>query len=128
MSILTKDQILASDDLPRELVSVPEWGGEVYVRGMNGRDRGNWETSLLDSNGEPKRDMRGVRESLCVKCLCDEQGQQLFSEEDVVAMQGKSSVALERVFLVAQRLSGITGGDVDRLSKNSEGGPNAAGG
>ena len=29
MNILTKDAILAADDLPREIVPVPEWGGDV---------------------------------------------------------------------------------------------------
>jgi len=32
MNILSKDAILAADDLPRETVNVPEWGGEVLVR------------------------------------------------------------------------------------------------
>lgn len=29
--MLTREQILQSDDLPRETVQVPEWGGEVQV-------------------------------------------------------------------------------------------------
>ena len=32
---LTKAQILSADDLPREEVSVPEWGGSVLVSTMN---------------------------------------------------------------------------------------------
>ena len=39
MNILSKDAILAADDLPRETVHVPEWGGDVYVRTMSGTDR-----------------------------------------------------------------------------------------
>ena len=34
--MLTKEAILAADDLPREKVDVPEWGGEVYVRALTG--------------------------------------------------------------------------------------------
>ncbi len=34
MNILSKEAILSADDLPREIVSVPEWGGQVYVRTM----------------------------------------------------------------------------------------------
>ena len=31
MAILTRDQILQAQDIQREVVSVPEWGGEVLV-------------------------------------------------------------------------------------------------
>ena len=47
MNILSKDAILAADDLPRETVHVPEWGGDVYVRTMSGTDRDAFETSLI---------------------------------------------------------------------------------
>ena len=34
--ILDKKSILLADDVVKELVSVPEWGGDVWVRGMTG--------------------------------------------------------------------------------------------
>ncbi len=40
-----------ADDLPRETVSVPEWGGEVLVRTMSGTDRDAFEASLLEKDG-----------------------------------------------------------------------------
>ena len=46
MNILSKEAILAADDLPREKVNVPEWGGEVLVRTMSGTDRDAFEASL----------------------------------------------------------------------------------
>jgi hypothetical protein len=41
----------------------------------------------------------------------------------VEALGKKSAAALNRVFEVAQRLSGITDDDVEELAKNSVGGP-----
>ncbi len=45
--MLTREQILQSDDLPRETVQVPEWGGEVQVRTMTGTDRDAFVASLI---------------------------------------------------------------------------------
>ena len=48
--MLTKDQILKSDDLPSEEVSVPEWGGSVMVRSMTGYERDQFEQSVYHEN------------------------------------------------------------------------------
>ena len=37
--MLTREQILAADDLPRERCPVPEWHGELWVRTMTAADR-----------------------------------------------------------------------------------------
>ena len=39
-----RDQILNSNDIPRELVKVKEWNIEIEVRGMTGAER----TRILD--------------------------------------------------------------------------------
>ena len=49
--MLTREQILQSDDLPCETVPVPEWGGEVQVRTMTGTDRDAFEASLIGKEG-----------------------------------------------------------------------------
>ena len=36
---LTRDDILAADDMAYQNVSVPEWGGSVRVRTLCGADR-----------------------------------------------------------------------------------------
>ena len=38
MALLSKEQILKSDDLKSEIVAVPEWGGDVKVRVMTGTE------------------------------------------------------------------------------------------
>ena len=64
MNILTKEAILAADDLPRETVLVPEWGGDVYVRTMSGTDRDAFESSLIARDGAKEGRMENVRARL----------------------------------------------------------------
>jgi hypothetical protein len=45
---LTKDEILGADDLKRETVDIPEWGGEVLLRELRGRERDAFEEGSLD--------------------------------------------------------------------------------
>ncbi len=109
MAKLNKAAILAADDLPRESVTVPEWGGEVLVRTMTGTERDAFESSLLEKD---KR-MENMRARLVSLTLCDETGERMFSDDEVTALGKKSAIALDRVFAVAQRLNGIGAGAVD---------------
>ena len=113
MNILSKDAILAADDLPRETVIIPEWGGEVLVRTMSGTDRDAFEASLLEKDGR----MENVRARLVALTLCDLQGDRLFNDSEIAALGRKSARALDRVFSVAQRLNGIGVDQVDAAKK-----------
>lgn len=117
--VLSKEQILQADDLPRELVSVPEWGGEVYVRTMTGAERDAYEKSILDQRGpDGNKNMENIRAKLCAKTIVSESGELLFSNSDIVALGNKSGAALDRVFDVAIRLNGLSSKDVKDLAKN----------
>ncbi len=112
--MLTREQILQCDDLPRETVQVPEWGGEVLVRTMTGTDRDTFEASLIGKEGR----LENVRARLVSLALCDVEGHRLLSDADVSVLGGKSAKALDRVFAVAQRLNGI-GSDQVEAAKNA---------
>ena len=112
--MLSRDQILASDDLPKELVPVPEWGGSVYVRTMTGTERDGVEAASIGNDWR-----RGFRARLAVATVCDEQGNALFTAADIEALGRKSSAALDRIFEVACRLNKLGAADVNELEKNS---------
>ncbi|MCS6297166.1 MAG: hypothetical protein H8K09_13100 [Nitrospira sp.] len=120
MGLLNRQQILDSDDRRTERVAVPEWGGEVLIRGLSGTDRDEFEASLQVKNGK-KRDvnLRNVRAKLVVLCLVDETGKPLFSIEDIQRLGNKSAAALGRCFDRAKQLSGLGDEDIDELAKNS---------
>ena len=120
MAILTREMILQADDLRRELVSIPEWGGEVYVRSLTGAERDQFEAGMMKIvvGGTPVVKLELARARLASLTMCDESGQRLFTEADVVALSGKCAAPLERVFEAAGQLSGLSKADVEELAKN----------
>jgi len=114
--MLTKDQILNSDDLVKELVTVPEWGGDVYVRTLTGTERDLFESKIMGKNGGVN--MQDLRARLCSLTITGEDGERLFEESDIKALGKKSAKALSRVFNVAQELNKISDDDVEELTKN----------
>jgi len=123
---LTANDILSVDDIKRELVSVPEWGGDVWVRGMTGEERDKFEASVLQirSSGQTVN-MRNLRAKIASMTICDEDGVLLFDGK-ADGLAKKSAAALQRVFVVAQRLSRIGDSAIheatDGLKKNPTGG------
>ena len=112
MSALKRDDILNVHDIKVELVPVPEWGGEVYVKGMSGIERDAFEASIVETRGKNTRvNMANVRAKLAAQTLCDEE------------LGKKSASALQRVFEVAQKLSGIGDDDVKELTEGLQENP-----
>lgn len=123
MRLLSRDEILGADDLKREAVEVPEWGGSVYVRALTGTERDSFEESIMDikqtgKSVSAKVILAAMRAKLCARCIVGENGERLFSDEDVEALGEKSAAALDRVFTVAQKLNAIGEGDIEELKGN----------
>jgi len=116
MKTLNRDDILGASDIRKEKVKA--WGGEVWVRGMTGAERDRFESSVIQFKGSSQNlNLSNIRAKLCALTICDESGTRLFNEADVQALGEKSAVELSKVFIVAQRLSGITDADVKELSE-----------
>ena len=117
MSGLTKEQIFGADDIQRVKLNVPEWGGDIWVQGMNGAQRDRFEASIVQQKTEAKGfNLANIRARLCALTICDEQGVLMFSEKDIDALSRKSAVVLTKIFLVAQQLSGIGDAGVKELA------------
>lgn len=118
-SILDRDAILARKKLKAELVEVPEWGGSVYVRELTASERDHWEGALVRLEGKTTElTFENARATLAAATIVDAEGNRLFSEADIEELGRLSGKALDRVYGVATRLSGITESDVEELSKN----------
>ena len=116
---LTREQILQADDLKTESVEVVEWGGMVLMRGLTGTERDALEGSMIEIRGKSRQlKLENIRAKLVAMTIVDEAGKRLFSDEDVRELGHKSASALQRVFEVAQRLSGLRAEDVEELVKN----------
>jgi len=119
--MLSREDILNVTDIEIEEVEVPEWGGTVFVKGLTGTERDAYESSMIENRGKNRAmNLENLRAKLAVMTICDQEGKRLFTERDVKKLGEKSASALQRVFKVAQRLSGLTEEDVDELSKNSQ--------
>jgi hypothetical protein len=130
---LSRDAILAAASLKTEEVSVPEWADPgsgadvVLVRELRGRERDEWEASLAvqrgrDGAGRPQMvpDVANMRAKLAARAIVGEDGEPLFTQQDVAALGELSAAALNRVFDVASRLSGLDPDAVEKAGKASD--------
>lgn len=119
VKFLSRDDILQVKDIKTEVVQVPEWGGAVKVKGLNGTQRNEYEQSLIDMNGKNvKMNMKNAVAKLVALTVVGEDGKRLFEQADVEALGQKSGAALNRIYEVAMRLSGLSDADMDELTKN----------
>jgi len=132
MTLLSRDQILAVQDLKHEDVDVPEWGGTVRVQELTADQRDAVEASMTEitmTDGgfaakiTPDKVIATFRARLAAYSIVDEAGKRLFTDADMVALGAKSSAALQRVYNVAIRLSAFSKSDVEELVGKSEAAP-----
>jgi hypothetical protein len=127
---LGRDAILKAAALRTEEVHVPEWidaatGSDlVLVREMRGRERDEWEASLaVQRGGQMVPDTANMRAKLAARCIIGEDGEPLFTQQDVAALGELSAAALQRVYEVGARLSGLNQDAMEELGKSSEAAP-----
>lgn len=126
---LTAKQILEADDLIRERVEVPEWGGYVIVRTMTGGEKDRFQMATLTQHkGEIQTDLKKMKHFRCravALTVIDDKGERLFTEHQVEKLAKKSAKALDRVYEVAAQLNGLAEGAAKEIEKNSEPSPDA---
>ena len=118
--MLDKDAILGQTaDLGLQEVSVPEWGGTVCVRGLRGVERDAFEASMWEGDGKAKKqNLANLRARLLVRCLCNADGARLFADDDAAELGLRSGKAIDRLYDVACRLSGIGAAEIETAVKN----------
>jgi hypothetical protein len=128
MALLSREAIVAVDDLKIERVTVPEWGGEVLIRTMNGLERSQFDSDIIvERNGERDVDKQRFFSELLSRTLVGEEGSRLFaSPEEVRQLMGKSGEVLTRLGQVALRINGLSRESQEEITKNSEPAPNGA--
>lgn len=114
---LDRKSILAADDVRKEKIAVPEWGGDVFLRVLTGTDRDRFEESYADQK------MKAFRIRFLLLALCDEGGERLFSDDEADILGKKSSVVINRLFEAGWKLNAFTQEAVDALGEDSEAAP-----
>lgn len=118
--MLSKDKILNSDDLQTEIVHVPEWDGDVMVCSLTGVQRDHFEETIVRKRGKNiDVNMHNLRAKLVALSVVDKDGSRIFTDADAIALGKKNASAIQRIYDVAARLSGLSKDDVEELVKNS---------
>ncbi len=114
-----RDKILAAQDIPSEVVTIPEWGVDVLVRGMSAGDRITLMQNAFDQTTQ-QVNMSIVYPDVVVACTYDPSSDEaIFTDEDKAAILAKSSAAVERLANVGLRLSGLGKDEQDAAGKDS---------
>ena len=118
---LTKDDILAADDLKTEEVYVAEWGGTILMKTMMGHERDKFESGILATRKKGKPiDVQGVKVRMIILCAVDTDGKPIFDMRDLQMLNHKSSKAIDQLFQVAQRMNGFDDDEIEELAGNSD--------
>ena len=121
MAFLSKAAILAAKDKKQVEVTVPEWPddkgepGVVCLRVLTGTERDRLEAEFVGGN----KSVDMVRAKLVAKCLCDSEGNRLFTEQEIPALGEKSAAVLDKLFTQCMKLNRFTKDDVEELAGNS---------
>jgi hypothetical protein len=104
-----REQIFAAQDIPSEMVKVPEWNLTIEVRGMSGADR----TRIIELAGLTTAggglNLQVVYPEIVIATSHDpETGEKVFASDDRDALMSKSAIAVDRVAMVGMKLSGFT--------------------
>ena len=110
--MLSREQILAADDIRFVDVAVPEWGGAVRVKVINGLERQHFETLMRGRQGED------IRSAIVAASVVGDDGALLFTFADADALGRKSWKALERIADAAAELNKLTDSTVEATVKN----------
>ncbi|MFF8768491.1 hypothetical protein ACF07Q_28585 [Nocardiopsis dassonvillei] len=126
MSLLSRDEILQADDRKYETVHVPQWGGSVRIRSLDGKERDIFEKSLVDKKTGAPSKVENARARLVAWTVVDADGRRIFSQGDIEALGKKSAAALDKVFTAARKLSGMTDEDLAELVEDFDVTPDGA--
>ena len=100
----------------RTVEAVEACGGTVYLRPMNGP-----ETVALhqwQSNNEDRTGM-DVMAQVLVRCLCDEDGNREWGDEEAgLLAETLAAVDLRHLYEVAERMNGLTEAEVEAAEGN----------
>ena len=116
MSLL-RDQILAAQDIPEQIVEVSEWNAKVLVRGMTANER----TRLLEASNsqEGGLDLRAFYPEIVISTAYDPEDKTLlFTSDDRDLLLTKSALALDKIAQVGIDLSGFGTADEDKAGKD----------
>lgn len=109
--LLGKDEIVAAIAARRSethTVEVPEWGGAVNIRRLDGADLE--ATGMLSGEQSPDIALKVLSVS-----LCDEQGEPLFGFDELRALDKADAMVTLRLFSEVARYNGLLTTEIEAM-------------
>lgn len=110
--------ILGANDLPTKDVTVDAWGVTVTVRALSAKARDQLQAAMAGDQSTSR-----FYAAVMAAGAVDDQGNAVFTADDVAALQEKQSGAVTQVAQAVLNLSGMGETTVDVAEKNSEAAP-----
>ena len=122
---LSREAMLAADDLETQDLYIPEkgWEGWVRLRTLTAYEKDELEIGMVaaTTNGQVGR-LDNIRARFVAAAVIDGEGRRLYGDGDIEALGKKSAPALSRIFAAVQDMNGISDDDVEEMEKNFGGG------
>ena len=118
--MLTRSMILASE-YPKPIeVDIPEWGGKVFIRYITADEREEWESLdwVQTANGTLKYNKEHIRARFLAFCLADENGDLLFSQDDIDVLSKQPAHIISGLYQIARQINVVGDDDILELAKN----------
>lgn len=104
-----------------QTISVPEWGGDVRIGLMSLGDKDSWDMETYTGRSGGSNAM--YRAGLVARCMVDEAGKRLFTNEDAKWIAELDDCSVSPIFDAAYALNGLGKKGVEDAEKNSVAGP-----
>lgn len=117
--------LLSPAEVRTEIVDLSDLkeGAKIVVRGMTAKEKGVFDLQFVKDGKPDLAKQRQMRERMIVACCYDEDGNKVFSIEDVVALSQQAIHIVDRLYEAADRVN--SGMSVDEWEKNSAAGQNS---
>lgn len=117
---LSREDIFSINDVVREEVEVPEWGGSVWVGTISARAALEIMTRAEKIKGGDEGEALVYNAGLLLaRSVTGQDGRPVFTEDDIPRLMEKSEKAVNRLFMAALKLNPL--GDAGEAEKNSGG-------
>ena len=122
MALLTKNAILDTEARTYKTIHIEEWGGDLRLRSLVGRERDAYEQSLSVTRGnKTKPNLENFRARMVALCAVDEAGDLLFTNHvDMAALGEKNAGGLFKAYKACQELNGMGDDEEDEVEQVAE--------
>lgn len=118
--VLTKEDILAADDVMYEEVYVEEWKGKVRIKILSGVQRDAFENKCVSQTKGKKIDLTNLRVTLITMAIVNADNTLMFTRQEAIRLNGKNGKVIEALYNATRKLNGIGDDNKKDLAKNSE--------